>query len=372
MRSLIKVFILSLISLTILAQRDVHRFTMLSQIKTTPVKSQGKSGTCWVFATTSFVETELLRLGFDEVDLSEMFTVRYKLFPMAEKYIRYHGTSNFGEGGQAHDLLNVVKEYGFVPENVYTGKNIGFDTHNHGEMTAVLTGELEGILKKKSGKLTPRWKDVIESTLNIYLGIPPTSFYYKGKEYTPKSFVELTGFNPDDYVEITSYLDVPFYDKFNLPLPDNWINSEYYNVPINELVKIIDNSLQNGYSVCWDGDSGKDHFLRKECYAVIPVEEKKKDEEITEPEIEKEITQVMRQEAFENFDVTDDHLMHIVGIAEDQAGTKFYYTKNSWGSENRKYDGYWYMSENYVRLKTVAVLVHKDAIPQEIRGKLGL
>lgn len=374
MKRLILIFLFLIFTSTLFSQeeKEIHQFTMLHQVKTTPVKNQGRSGTCWVFATTSFVETELLRLGFDETDLSEMFTVRYKLFPMAEKYIRYHGTSNFGEGGQAHDLLDVVSKYGFVPESVYSGMNIGLDVHNHGEMTAVLTGILDGILKKKSGKLTPVWEDVVESTLDIYLGTPPQKFEYNDKEYTPKSFQEETGFNPNNYIEITSYTDVPFYDKYNLLLPDNWSNSYYYNVPIDELVEIVDHSLKNGYSVCWDGDSGRDHFLRDECYAVIPEKEKDKDEKVTEPEKEMVITQEMRQEAFDNFDVTDDHLMHFTGIAENQNGTKFYYTKNSWGTKDRKYDGYWYMSETYVRLKTVAILVHKDAIPKEIRVKLGV
>ena len=354
------------------SQEDIHQFKMITQVETTPVKSQGRSGTCWAFATTSFVETELLRLGFDEIDLSEMFTVRYKLFPMAEKYIRYHGTSNFGEGGQAHDLLDVISKYGFVPEENYTGKNIGLDIHNHGEMTAVLTGMLDGILKKKSGKLTNKWESAIESVLDLYLGTPPTTFSYDGKDYTPKSFVKETGFDPANYVEITSYTDVPFYETTILPIPDNWSNGEYYNVPVNELIQIIDNALENGYSVCWDGDSGRDHFLRDQGYAVIPDNRKSKKENITDPEKEKEITQEMRQKAFENFDVTDDHLMHLVGIAENQLGTKFYYTKNSWGTDNKKYDGYWYMSENYVRLKTIAIMVHKESIPKEIRAKLAL
>jgi bleomycin hydrolase len=354
------------------SQEDIHQFTMLNQVKTTPVKSQGKSGTCWAFASTSFVETELLRLGIDEVDLSEMFTVRHKLLPMAEKYIRYHGTSNFGDGGQAHDLLNAISKYGMVPEEIYSGKNIGFDEHNHGEMTAVLKGMLDAVLKKKSGKLTPKWKNAVESVLNIYLGIPPGKFYYNGKEYTPKSFLNETGLDPKNYIEITSYTDSPYYERYNLQLPDNWTNADYYNVPIDDLVKIINNSLENGYSVCWDGDSGKDHFSRKEGYAVIPEKEKETDEKVTEPEKEKIISQEMRQESFKNFAVTDDHLMHIVGIAENQNGTRFFYTKNSWGTKNKKYDGFWYMSENYTRLKTVAIMVHKDSIPNEIREKLGV
>lgn len=362
-------------SITLIAQeeeKDVHEFKILKEIKTTPVKSQGKSGTCWAFATTSFVETELLRIGNDELDISEMFTVRHKHLSMAENYIRYHGSANFGDGGQAHDLLDVIDEYGFVPEKVYDGKNIGLEIHNHGEMTTVIKSMLDAILKKKSGKLTPKWDDAIESVLNIYLGTPPEKFKYDGKEFTPKTFVEETGFDPKNYIEITSYNDAPFYEKYNLQLPDNWTNTEYYNLPINKIIEIIDYSFDNGFSVCWDGDAGGDNFYRKDGYAVIPEKKKEEDEEITEPEVEKEITQEMRQEAFENFDVTDDHLMHLVGVAENQEGTKFYLTKNSWGTKDKKYDGYWYMSENYVRLKTVAIMVHVDSIPKEIREKLGV
>lgn len=372
----ISILILLFTSFLVFAQeeevKDKHQFNILTEVKTTPVKNQGRSGTCWAFATTSFVETELLRLGNDSIDLSEMYSVRRKLLPMAENYIRYHGKSNFGEGGQAHDVINAIKDFGFVPESIYSGKNIGLDNHNHGEMTAVLTGMLEGIQKNKSGKLTPKWKEAIESVLDIYLGEIPEKFEYKGKKYTPISFTESTGFNPDDYVEITSYLDAPFYKQLILPLPDNWTNSQYYNIPIDELLEIIDNALEKGYSVAWDGDSGRDNFLRKECYAVIPEELDDKNQKTEGPEKEKNITQEMRQTAFENYDVTDDHLMHLIGVAENQEGTKFYYTKNSWGTKDRKYDGYWYMSESYIRLKTVAIMVHKDSIPTEIREKLGL
>lgn len=367
--------IIFILSITLIAQeeeKDVHEFKFLKEIKTTPVKSQGKSGTCWAFATTSFVETELLRMGNDELDISEMFTVRHKLLSMSEKYIRYHGSANFGDGGQAHDLMHVISKYGLVPEEIYDGKNIGLEIHNHGEMTTVIKSMLDAILKKKSGKLTPKWDDAIESVLNIYLGTPPEKFKYDGKEFTPKTFVEETGFDPKDYIEITSYSDAPFYEKYNLQLPDNWTNTEYYNLPIDKIIEIIDYSFDNGFSVCWDGDAGGDNFYRKDGYAVIPEKKKEEDEEITEPEVEKEITQEMRQESFDNFDVTDDHLMHLVGVAENQEGTKFYLTKNSWGTKDKKYDGYWYMSENYVRLKTVAIMVHVDSIPKEIREKLGV
>lgn len=375
MKKILMLLTIFLVSISLFAQDedlDVHEFKIIKEVKTTPVKSQGKTGTCWAFATTSFVETEILRLGYDELDLSEMFTVRHKLLPMAEKYIRYHGKSNFGDGGQAHDLMHVISKFGMVPEEIYDGKNIGLDIHNHGEMTTVLKSMLDGILKKKRGKLTPKWDDAIESVLNIYLGTPPEKFEYEGNEFTPKTFVEETGFDPKNYIEITSYTDAPFYEKYNLQLPDNWTNTEYYNLPIDEIVEIIDYSFDNGFSVCWDGDAGKDNFYREDGYAVIPEKKKEEDEEITEPEKEKEITQEMRQEAFENFDVTDDHLMHLVGVAENQEGTKFYLTKNSWGTKDKKYEGFWYMSESYVRLKTVAIMVHVDSIPKEIREKLGV
>ncbi len=369
MKKIIIVLLSFILTQAIYSQEDVHKFTHEIEIKTTPVKSQGRSGTCWVFATTSFVETELLRMGFDEVDISEMFTVRHKLLDMAENYVRYHGKASFGDGGQAHDLMNVIEKFGMVTESVYDGKKIGLEEHNHGEMTTVLKSMLDAVLKKKSGKLTPKWKEAVESVLNIYLGTPTEKFIYKEKEYSPKSFAKEMGFNPDNYIEITSYTDHPYYEKYNLQLPDNWTNEEYYNLPIDELIAVIDNALENGYSVCWDGDVSKDNFYRKECYAVIP---EKKEENVTETEIEKEITQEMRQEAFDNFDVTDDHLMHLVGIAKNQKNTKFYITKNSWGTKNKKYDGYWYMSKNYIKLKTIAIVVHKDSIPKKIKEKLGL
>ena len=344
-----------------------QKFNMLHQVKTTPVKHQGKTGTCWSFATSSFLENELIRLGKDELDISEMFTVRHKLVPMAEKYIRYHGTSNFGSGGQAHDVFDVINKYGLVPEEVYSGKNIGLDYHNQAEMSSVLQGLLDGVLNSKE-KITTSWKKSLEAVLNVYLGTPPQNFEYKGKNYTPKSFAKELGIDSDNYIELTSYTHQPFYEKFNLQLPDNWTNSEYYNIPVNELISIMDNSIKKGYSIAWDGDTGKDNFYKKEGIALIPESDEIK--EINELIKEKQITQEDRQKAFENFDVTDDHLMNIVGIAVNQEGTKFYYTKNSWGTKNKIYDGYWYMSKQYVRLKTIAILVHKDVIPKEIKDKL--
>ena len=353
-------------------KKEVHQFTIPHNVNTTPVKNQGKTGTCWSFATQSFLETELLRMGKDEYDLSEMYIVR-NLYPLkAEKYIRYHGLTNFGDGGQAHDVMIALEKFGAVPEEVYPGRKSSEEKHNHSEMIAVLKASMDAVINT-NGKITGNWKKVCESVLDIYLGEIPESFEYNGKEYTPKSFADELGINPDDYVEITSYKRYPFYEKTVLEVPDNWTNSEYYNVPIDDMMSIIDNAIKNGYSVAWDGDTSEKTFYRKKGYAVIPVDYENEDKESEKllPEKEKIITQEMREETFDNFQTTDDHLMQLTGIAENQDGTKFYYTKNSWGTKYM-YDGYWYLSESFVKLKTIAIMVHKDAIPEDIKTSLGI
>ncbi len=353
-------------------QPDVHEFTMLYNVETTPVKHQGKTGSCWNFATQSFLETELIRMGKGSYDLSEMYLVRNTYPIKVEKYIRYHGLTSFGQGGQAHDVLIAMDKYGLVPEGVYPGKSSTEDLHNHLEMVAVLKGSMDAVINGK-GKISDNWKYICGSVLDIYLGENPESFEYDGKEYTPKSFADELNINSDDYIELTSYLRYPFYEQSVLEVPDNWTNNEYYNLPIDDLIEVINNAIENSYSVVWDGDTSEKTFYRKKGYAVIPVDEENEedDEELTESEKEKVITQKMREETFENFQTTDDHLMQITGIAEDQAGTIFYYTKNSWGTKY-KYDGYWYMSESFVRLKTIAIMVHKNAVPEDIGTKLGI
>jgi bleomycin hydrolase len=364
--------ILSLLFVTtILSQEEKkseipHQFEIIKKVEASTVKSQGNSSTCWAFGTTSFIEAELIRMGKGELDISEMFFIR-KDYPLkANRYVNRQGLSNFGPGGLGHDAMNTIRECGMMPESYYGGKLVDSTKYNHSEMHGVLESVLKSVVGQKSGNITPLWKPAFNSILDVYLGEVPTKFEFEGKEYTPKSFKEYLEFDPDNYIEFTSYIDIPFYEKSVLDIPDNWIYEKYFNIPMNDLISLMDNSIDMGYSFLWDGDAGRDYFYRS-GYAVIPVEGwDKKDE----PEQEKVITQKMRQEAFNSQLATDDHLMHITGVAKNQNDTKFYYTKNSWG--NKGFDGYWYMSESYVKLMTVSIMVHKDVIPEELKTKLGI
>jgi bleomycin hydrolase len=357
-----------------------YQFTVTKEVKRTPVKNQARTGTCWCFATISYLESEMLRTGKEETDLSEMFVVRHAYPKKAVNYVRLHGSATFGQGGQSHDVIEQIREFGIIPEEVYSGMKIGEKTHNHGEMVSVLQAMLDGVLKQRGSRLTPQWQEAFDAVLDVYLGESPKSFMYKGKTYTPKKFAEeYVGLNMDDYIELTSYSHHPYYQPCRLEIPDNWtLNDQYYNIPMDDFEAVIDFALENGYSVAWDGDvSERDFSSRETGYAVVPIqdwEDKTQAErkmKVVEPVEEKEITDAMRQETFDNFTTTDDHLMHIVGLAQDQNGARFYLTKNSSGPD-RIYDGYLYMSRAYVRLKSIAMMVHKDALPSKIKKKLGI
>jgi len=357
---------------------DVYLFENLTEVKTTSVKSQAQTGTCWSYATTSFIESEMLRLGKEQMDISEAFFIYQNYLLKAEKYIRMHGNYSFSCGGQAHDVMNVLKLFGALPDELYSGLMNGEKLPDHSDMDDMLKAAVNSIAIKEN-IIKPQWKEAIDGILKAYLGQIPNKFDYKNNTYSPKSFAtDIIAINPDDYIELTSYSHHPFYSKFVLEIPDNWSGGEYYNLPIEDLMNVIENALKKGYSVAWDGDVSEKEFKHKKNVAILPILEwqdrssEQKETIFDKPETEKKVTQQMRQASFDNYSTTDDHLMHIVGIAKDQNGTIYYYVKNSWGEKSNTLGGFLYMSDSYIRLKTIAIMVHKDVIPADIKKKLNL
>lgn len=336
-----------------------YDFTIETQIPCTSVKNQGSTGTCWCFATASFIESEIMRMGKGEHDLSEMFVVRNIYQDKARNYLMRQGKTNFGEGALAHDFIRAASRHGVVPNAVYTGLEDGAKGHNHGEMFKVMEGMLKGLVEQKS--LTPKWPAALDSVMDVYMGSTPTEFSYEGKTYTPNSFALEMGFDSDNYVNLTSYNHHPFGRSFSLEIPDNFSSGQFQNMPIDDLVAAIDNAIANGFTVAWDGDISERGFSRTNGLALLPSDAGRRDLFRVRGE-ELVVDQDMRQETFNSRSTTDDHLMHLVGIARDADGKKYYVIKNSWG-EVGKHDGYLYMSEAFLRLKTVAVLMHQDALP---------
>lgn len=339
-----------------------YKFTPVIDLRATSVKDQAATGTCWSFATTSMIESELLRMGKGEYDLSEMFIVRqnYK-DKLEDNYVKL-GKGNTGEGSLAHDWFRVFKECGVVPEEVYHGINYESASHDHSELQEFINAIKTVPLEER--KESRQYREIVDAVLDSYLGKTEETFIYKGQTYTPATFAASLGIDPGNYVEITSFTNFPFYTRGVLEVPDNWSKAEFYNVPLDELVEIMDYSFSKGYTVNWDGDVSERGFLHSQGIAIIPSEK--------DPEKEADVTQEMRQEGYDNKATTDDHLMHLTGVAKDQDGKKFFKTKNSWGSGRNKYDGYLYMSESYVRAKTIFIMVNKEAIPEKIKTKLGL
>jgi aminopeptidase C len=368
-----------------------YKFTTVVELKATPVKNQASTGTCWCFATTSFIESELLRMGKGEYDLSEMFIIRYNYVDRLKDNFIKQGKGNVTGGGQGHDWLVEFKENGIVPDEVYTGLNYGMPNHNHRELNAFMSAiaAVPVQLRRESDQ----YFSIVNAVLDTYLGKIPETFTYKGVGYTPRSFAASLQINPDDYVEISSYTFFPFYSQGVVPFPDNWRDAKYYNVPLDELMEIMDYSLKNGYTVNWDGDVSEKGFSHAKGVAIIPELEKTDQysasdkarlgkmtlEERTaeaykfsKPFPEVKVTQEYREAGYDNKTTTDDHGMHITGIVQDQNGTQYYITKNSWGTDRNAFGGYLNMSENYVRAKTIYIMVNKNAIPPAIKTKLGL
>jgi bleomycin hydrolase len=353
-------------------------FTDIVNLEKTSVKNQGSSGTCWSYSGNSFIESEMIRMGKKPVEISQIYTARNAYIEKGRNYVRMHGAVTLGDGGAFHDVINMYKKYGAVPQMVYSGLNYGTDKNKFAEMAAIMEGVLTATVKNPNGELTPNWEKAYTAVIDSYLGEAPKSFDYNGKKYTPETFAkDIIGINADDYVEISSLQEYPYYSKFVLMVPDNWAFDQVYNVKINELTDIIDNALKTGYSVAWGGDVSEKSFSWKNGVAFVP--EKKYNDMTTEekadlfngPKNELVITEELRQKAFDNYTTTDDHGMHIIGLSKDQNGKEYYIVKNSWGASN-DYKGYLFMTKEFVKYKTTDIMLHKGGVPATIAKKMGI
>jgi len=355
---LFHLFVFILFTTSIVFSQEKEEFTIEKEIKHLPVISQGSTGTCWSFATTSFLECEIIRKGLLETDLSEMFFVTEAYKNKAKKYMLYHGKNSFSQGGQAHDVMDVIREKGFIFAETYPGKQID-GRFRHRDLDSELKEAVVELNKSGKDFIATNIKD-LNPILKEHIGkIPKKVKTNKGKVSTIE-FAEKLKINPDDYVELSSYNHHPFYKPFVLEVPDNWSHALYYNLPIDELIEVMYFSLKNGFTVAWDGDTSEKTFQHKKGKADLPKKQIGK------------VDQKLRQETFLNRETTDDHLMHLVGLSKDSEGRNCFYTKNSWGAESNNFGGYLHMTEDYVRLKTIAIMVHKKAIPEKIKTKLNL
>ena len=396
MRKLVIVAILGLTAFSALAQKPnikwpAYEFTTDVENPITPVKNQFRSGTCWSFSTIAFVESEIIRINKiqDEAaypDLSEMFVVRNSYAERAVKYVRLDGALGFGAGSEAGDVLHVIKDYGIVPQNAYSGMNYGTELPEQAELDAALKGYVQAISKNPNHKLTPSWKSGVDAILDAYLGPLPENFSVNGATYTPASYRDALKFKPEEYVSLTSFTHHPFYEKCVLELSDNWRWDSDYNVPIDELMEALDNAIRNGYTAAWGADVSEAGFTRDGLGVLVDTKaldkgagsdqehwvgkEEGKPKPVDAP-VEIVPDQEFRQAGFDNKTITDDHGMQIFGIAHDQFGNKYYKVKNSWGT-NSKYKGIWYVSENYVKGQTIDLILHKDALPKALKKKLGV
>ena len=372
-------------------KEEGYQFTTVKEVKITPVKNQNRTGTCWSFSGVGLIEAELLRTGKGEYNLSEMFIANHSYKDKADKFVRLHGKLNFAQGGSFADVIYVFKHYGAVPGELYKGLEYGQDNHVHGELAEIATAYVNAVIKNRDRKLSTAWKKGFDGVIDTYLGKLPETFTYQGKQYTPKSFGESLGLNFDDYVSLTSYTHHPFYSQFPLETEDNWRWAPSYNLPIHELMEVLDHAINNGYTIAWGSDVSEKGFTRNGIAVAADIEalessgsdqarwvglsQTERDAEVKKlvekPCKEIEVTQELRQQAYDNYQTTDDHGMLIYGIAKDQTGKKFYMVKNSWGTES-KYKGHWYASEAYVAYKTMNIVLHKDALPKTIQSKLGI
>ena len=365
-----------------------YEFKTIKENPVTSVKNQYRSGTCWCFSALSFVESEILRTKGIETDLSEMFVVGNSYRDRAVKYVRLDGALRFSPGSSFGDVLHVIDDYGIIPQSVYSGFNYGTEMPEQSELDAVLKGYVDAARRNPNKKLTTAWVNGLDGILDAYFGEAPETFTVDGVEYTPESYRDFLGINYDDYVNITSFTHHPFYEPFIIEVCDNWRWDSAYNLPMEEMMEVMYNAIDKGYTIAWGSDVSEAGFTR-DGLAVMPDVKAKatagsdqerwvgKATEVEKEEVKAElpkemtITQEMRQEGYDRKTTTDDHGMHIYGLAEDQNGTKYFMVKNSWGDAG-KYKGIWYASDAFVRYKTLNVVVHKDALPKDIKKKLGI
>ena len=368
-------------------------FTIVKENPITSVKDQNRSGTCWAYSTLSYFESEILKSTGKTYDLCESFVANKDYMDRAVQVVRYHGDMQFAQGGSAYDVYYVLKNYGICPEDAmpFPGSLYGDSLNNFNEFFSLLEPYVDGIATSKASKISNQWKVGFQGILDAYLGECPENFTYEGKNYTPKSFMSSLGLNMDDYVTITSYTHHPFYSQFVVEVQDNWRNPASYNLPMDEMMQIIDNAVMNGYTVAWGGDVSEPGFTRDGLAYMI---DGKKMQSLQGSDMarwlglsaakrrnlidslgcnvpEVQATQEMRQERFDNWELTDDHGMLIYGIAKDQNGKEYYMVKNSWG-ETGKYKGTWYMTKTFIAANTMDYMVNKNAIPANIRKKMGI
>lgn len=368
------------ISTVLFAQEDVivnvnipneqkYEFSTVIDIEASAVKSQGNTGTCWSFSASSFIESEIFRDSGETIDISEMFNVRNTYKAKAWAYIMRQGKIQFSEGGLAHDVLNSVKLNGLMPESAYTGLLGEATVHNHKQIVPDLQKALDIYIKNDQNAKNTNWKFAVDSILNVHLGTPPNEFKYNNEQYTAKSFLKITNIDPNNYITLTSFLHEPFNSSFILNIPDNFSNGSFYNIPLNQLVEEVDSALKKGYTLALDCDVSEKTFSSKFGIAVIPNDDSKNERSLTYIVEEENITPEFRQEEFENYNTTDDHLMHIIGLVKDQNGTEYYKVKNSWGSNSERIgnEGYIYMSKAFFKLKTISVMVHKEALSKNLK-----
>ncbi|MHB1921666.1 MAG: C1 family peptidase [Chitinophagaceae bacterium] len=354
------------------------QFTTLVNNSTTPVQNQANSGTCWSYSTNSFLESEMMKEGRKPVRLSELFSARNAYMDKAVNYVRMHGSLNWGDGGEPHDVINMLAKYGALPYSVYTGLNYGTKLNDFGEFDAVTKAFLDAVISDKNGTLSTAWKVAFSRILDSYLGVVPKTFEYEGKQYTPQTFAqEVVGLNPKNYVEFISQTNTPYFKKATMMVPDNWTMQRDFNIPMKDMTKIVDYALNHGYTVSWGTDISEKYFSWKNGVAYVPaipysqMTPQQRATMFDGPKPQKEITPQIRQLAFDDYATTDDHGMHITGIAKDQNGTQYYIVKNSWGTGN-EYKGYLYVSKTYFQYKTTSFLVNKKGIPEDLKKKLGI